>query len=70
MQGNQSPTSGINAWLEEELLQQYHHDRTSVDSDWKDIFEHGEPNGTRVGNGNTAVAVAAPAVVLREAPTR
>jgi len=67
MQGNQSPTSGINAWLEEELLQQYHHDRTSVDSDWKDIFEHGEPNGTRVGNGNTAVAVAAPAVVLREA---
>ncbi len=67
MQGNQSPTSGINAWLEEELLQQYHHDRASVDSDWKDIFEHAEPNGTRAGNGNTAVAVAAPAVVLREA---
>ena len=37
---NPGPQSGINAWLEEELLQQYHHDRTSVDSDWKDIFEH------------------------------
>ncbi len=59
MQGNQSPASGINAWLEEELLQQYHHDRTSVDSEWKDVFEH-EPNG------NGAVAVAPPAVIVHE----
>ena len=45
MEANQGPQSGINAWLEEELLQQYHHDRTSVDADWKNIFDHDEPNG-------------------------
>ena len=70
---NPGPQSGVNAWLEEELLQQYHHDRTSVDSDWKDIFEHEGSNGValtksngRTGNGNgasyadSAVAVAEP----------
>jgi multifunctional 2-oxoglutarate metabolism enzyme len=70
---NPGPQSGVNAWLEEELLQQYHHDRTSVDSDWKEIFEHEGSNGValtksngRTGNGNgashseAAVAVAAP----------
>src|SRR5579864_8864833 len=66
MEANQSPASGINAWLEEELLQQYHHDRTSVDSDWKEIFEH-EPDGGHAGNGHGSVAVAAPAVVVHEA---
>src|SRR4029077_19133084 len=61
---NPGPQSGVNAWLEDELLQQYHHDRTSVDTDWKDIFEHEGSNGEgsngvaltksngRTGNGN------------------
>src|SRR5580704_10963249 len=68
---NPGPQSGVNAWLEDELLQQYHHDRTSVDSDWKDIFEHEGSNGValtksngRTGNGVTrtesAVALAEP----------
>ena len=60
MQANQGPPSGINAWLEEELLQQYHHDRTSVDADWKNIFDHDQPNG--VTNGTTQVT--APAVIV------
>lgn len=51
MEANPGPQSGINAWLEEELLQQYHHDRASVDADWKTIFEHDKPNGNG-GNGN------------------
>ncbi len=53
MEANQGPQSGINAWLEEELLQQYHHDRASVDADWKNVFDHDAPSGavSRPGNG-------------------
>src|ERR1019366_10565471 len=53
MEANQGPQSGINAWLEEELLQQYHHDRSSVDTDWKNIFDHEVPSGavSRAGSG-------------------
>ncbi len=42
MQDSSQPD--INSWLEDELLQQYHHDRQNVDSSWKQIFE---------GNGHT-----------------
>ncbi|MEO7653794.1 MAG: multifunctional oxoglutarate decarboxylase/oxoglutarate dehydrogenase thiamine pyrophosphate-binding subunit/dihydrolipoyllysine-residue succinyltransferase subunit, partial [Bryobacteraceae bacterium] len=34
----------INSWLEDELYQQYLHDRRGVDESWKQIFEE---NGTR-----------------------
>ena len=30
---------GINAWLQEELYQEYLHDRASVDESWKHVFE-------------------------------
>ncbi|HTA44721.1 MAG TPA: multifunctional oxoglutarate decarboxylase/oxoglutarate dehydrogenase thiamine pyrophosphate-binding subunit/dihydrolipoyllysine-residue succinyltransferase subunit [Bryobacteraceae bacterium] len=78
MAANPGPQSGINAWLEEELLQQYHHDRTSVDADWKDVFDHEGTNGVAVaktnghGNGNganhatSAVAVALPPAEVPE----
>src|SRR5579883_3405707 len=33
------PDMGINSWLEEELYQQYLHDRSAVDESWKDVFE-------------------------------
>ncbi len=36
------PKLGINAWLEDELYQQYLHDRRAVDEDWKEVFEHEE----------------------------
>jgi multifunctional 2-oxoglutarate metabolism enzyme len=68
MEANQGPQSGINAWLEEELLQQYHHDRASVDADWKDIFDHEAPASgavTRAGNGNGVSKVAAPALLVQ-----
>jgi 2-oxoglutarate dehydrogenase E1 component len=64
MEPNQGPQAGINAWLEEELLQQYHHDRASVDADWKNIFDHDEPNGSVNRLGNRIATVAAPAVIL------
>jgi 2-oxoglutarate decarboxylase len=56
------PELGINAWLEDELYQQYLHDRSTVDESWKHLFE---------GNGGaklpapaatpSALAAAAPA---------
>ena len=45
----QDPHAGINSWLEDELRQQYSHDRASVDQDWKNLFE-GRSNG-RNGHG-------------------
>ena len=35
------PALGINSWLEDELFQQYQHDRTAVDNTWKELFESG-----------------------------
>jgi multifunctional 2-oxoglutarate metabolism enzyme len=68
---NPGPQSGVNAWLEEELLQQYHHDRASVDADWKNIFDHDVPgvvaltkgNG-KPGNGNGSSHLLVPEAVL------
>ncbi len=54
MQPDSGPRTGVNAWFEEELLQEFRHDRGSVDSSWKSVFEH-EGNGTL-----TAVADQAP----------
>jgi 2-oxoglutarate dehydrogenase E1 component len=44
MESSKAP-QGINAWLEEELLQDYRRDRTSVDPVWKTVFEHNGSNG-------------------------
>src|ERR1044071_7138476 len=33
------PDLGVNSWLEDELYQQYLHDRSTVDESWKDLFE-------------------------------
>ena len=30
---------GINDWLEDELRQQYSHDRRAVDESWKEVFD-------------------------------
>ena len=37
----------INSWLEDELYQQYLHDRGSVDESWKGLFEHHPAQGER-----------------------
>ena len=55
-------TPSVNSWLEDELYQQYRHDRQGVDPGWNQVFE------TNGGNGHPAAAVAvtttAPAPVL------
>src|SRR5215469_2683535 len=42
---------GINSWLEDELYQQYLHDRSTVDESWKQVFGNG---GTKAGTEATA----------------
>jgi len=38
---------GINSWLEDELYQQYLHDRSAVDESWKGVFEQAGPSPAR-----------------------
>ncbi len=75
MDAKSGPQSGVNAWLEEELQQQYRHDRTSVDPEWKTIFEHEGPNGDVLpagnghgkGNGTSYAQTPSAAAVVRAA---
>src|SRR5215475_11155431 len=39
MPESRPPEFGINSWLEDELYQQYLHDRKTVDESWKKVFE-------------------------------
>ncbi|MCL4853098.1 MAG: 2-oxo acid dehydrogenase subunit E2, partial [Bryobacteraceae bacterium] len=39
------PKIDINSWLEDELYQQYLHDRKTVDDSWKHLFEEGNGSG-------------------------
>src|SRR5277367_5036293 len=55
--GNRMPESrppefGINSWLEDELYQQYLHDRKAVDPSWTKVFESN--GGTIASSGNGA----------------
>jgi 2-oxoglutarate dehydrogenase E1 component len=63
MDTTQDPLPGINSWLEDELRQQYRHDRGSVDPDWKYVFE-----GLPVNGKNGASYAAAPAPVFAQKP--
>src|SRR3984893_6227956 len=54
------PEFGINSWLEDELYQQYLHDRKTVDDSWKKVFES---NG-----GNGAPAIPAPVTPTPKQP--
>jgi multifunctional 2-oxoglutarate metabolism enzyme len=53
------PRSGINSWLEEELYQQYLHDRSAIDESWKHVFE-GNGGSVPAGQPATATPTAAP----------
>ncbi|MBZ5634231.1 MAG: multifunctional oxoglutarate decarboxylase/oxoglutarate dehydrogenase thiamine pyrophosphate-binding subunit/dihydrolipoyllysine-residue succinyltransferase subunit [Acidobacteriia bacterium] len=56
---SEDPTQpNINSWLEDELFQQYKHDRKTVDATWTTVLE---------GNGHTA-APAAKATAVAEPP--
>ncbi len=47
------PDPSINSWFEDEVYEQYLHDRTAVDDSWKRVFEK---SGPRPGNGAPAAA--------------
>ena len=55
---------GVNSWFEEELRQQYHHDRSSIDDTWKHVFEG---NDAPVTNGSPKPLT--PAIRTAPAPT-
>lgn len=60
----------VNSWLEDELYQQYQHDRGTVDPSWQQIFEgNGQPApAARGGNGAAYKVLAAPAPAPALAP--
>jgi 2-oxoglutarate dehydrogenase E1 component len=64
MAAKSGPDLGINSWLEDELYQQYLHDRSTVDESWKHVFENGNGNGVNGANGARPAAAA-----LLNAPT-
>src|SRR5262249_4306823 len=68
MPSKSDPELGINSWLEDELYQQYLHDRSTVDESWKHVFEEARGNGGRPPQ-NGATAVAKPAGVSAEPAT-
>ena len=54
-----TPSMGINSWLEDEIYQQFLHDRAAVDESWTRVFEKSGANGG-----------AAPGAVRESAPAR
>src|SRR6185369_11587650 len=54
---------GINSWLQDELYQQYLHDRTTVDETWKHVFDEpraAQKNGSAVAPAPASAPPAAP----------
>ena len=63
------PKLGINSWLEDELYQQYLHDRRTVDESWKEVFETNGHSGTSsAANGAPRYETPAPAVRASSPP--
>jgi 2-oxoglutarate dehydrogenase E1 component len=52
------PEMGINSWFEDELYQEYLHDRSTVDESWKRVFE--KPRAPQGNGGLPAVPESAP----------
>ncbi len=57
----------VNSWLEDELYQQYHHDRQAVDTSWSQVFEG---NGHTAGSGSPTTVLQAPSAPSLSAPPR
>jgi 2-oxoglutarate dehydrogenase E1 component len=69
MSGEIDPKLGINSWLEDELYQQYLHDRRTVDESWKEVFETNGHSGTSsAANGAPRYETPAPAVRASSPP--
>src|SRR5438105_1219602 len=50
---------GVNSWLEDELYQQYLHDRSTVDESWKQVFQEPVPASLAPGPAPAPPAAAA-----------
>jgi multifunctional 2-oxoglutarate metabolism enzyme len=61
MAAKSGPDLGINSWLEDELYQQYLHDRSTVDETWKHVFE---ANGNGANGARATTASTAPVAIL------
>src|SRR5690349_16291723 len=64
MSDQSEPKLGINSWLQDELYQNYLHDKKNVDDTWKRVFEtngHPTPNGASGSAAATAPAAPMPA---------
>src|SRR6202035_2803461 len=62
MASKSGPEMGVNSWLEDELYQQYLHDRSTVDESWKHLFETSNGNVTNGARPTAGPALpAAPA---------
>src|SRR5258706_13570356 len=59
MSGKADSEMNINSWLEDELYQQYLHDRGAVDESWKTVFEQhsADGNGTAAKSAPVAPAI-------------
>ena len=69
MSASIDPKLGVNSWLEDELYQQYLHDRRTVDESWKEVFESDGHTGNGHENGTTAAPVVSnPTVQAQPAP--
>jgi 2-oxoglutarate dehydrogenase E1 component len=62
------PAPDINSWLEDELYQQYLHDRAEVDESWTQVFEGNGAPEPRVEGPPPAAAPEAPPAALEAPP--
>jgi 2-oxoglutarate decarboxylase len=64
MSESSDPKFGVNAWLEDELYQQYLHDKKAVDDSWKQVFDsNGGSASSPALEANGHGAAARPAAV-------
>src|SRR5580700_8859543 len=64
MASKSGPEMGVNSWLEDELYQQYLHDRSTVDESWKHLFE----NGNGHSSNGAGPAASGPTLLLGAPP--
>jgi 2-oxoglutarate dehydrogenase E1 component len=61
-----SAKSGINSWLEDEMRQQYLHDRSAVDESWKEVFSPSVEQAPRPASPQAQPPVSAPSAPAPE----
>ena len=56
MAAKTDPQLDVNSWLQEELREQYHHDHSSIDEEWKHLFDaNGAPKSPDTGSATSNV---------------